>query len=151
MFDAIGEGHKIMQKSVSHDEALREAYAADPMQAVIDMHELAREANEIEEKVRFLVAKNVALKKRLAEYSGKLAVLFGVKHDLEKRVRELERQRKLMADGLELYCNYVHREEGDCPFRIECPNSRLCTGEVTDKMWIEFFERKAAKEAAPCP
>lgn len=66
---------------------------------------------------------------------------------LREQVRELERQRELMADGLELYCNYVHREDGDCPFWIECPKGGLCTGEVTDKMWIEFFEREAAKEA----
>ena len=36
------------QKSISHEEALRQAYAADPMQAVLDMHELARQANELE-------------------------------------------------------------------------------------------------------
>lgn len=54
MFDAIGEGHKIMQRSISNDEALRQAYAADPMQAVIDLHELARKANELEDKVREL-------------------------------------------------------------------------------------------------
>lgn len=61
MFDAIGEGHKIMQKSMSHDEALREVYAADPMQAVVDLHELSREVNELEDKVRELERQNKEL------------------------------------------------------------------------------------------
>lgn len=65
MFDAIGEGHKIMQRSVSHDEALRQAYAADPTQAVIDMHELAREANELEDRVLELERHNAGLEARI--------------------------------------------------------------------------------------
>lgn len=54
------------QKSIDHDEALRQAYAADPMQAVIDMHELARQANELEDRVKELEAENAALKRDLA-------------------------------------------------------------------------------------
>lgn len=55
-----------MQKSVSNDEALRQAYAADPMQAVIDMHELAREANELEERVKELERQRDWLAQRLS-------------------------------------------------------------------------------------
>lgn len=42
------------KKSIDHDEALRQAYAADPMQAVADVHELTRQANELEDRVREL-------------------------------------------------------------------------------------------------
>lgn len=68
MFDAIGEGHKIMQRSISNDEALLKAYAADPMQAVIDMHKLAREANELEDRVRELERQTVILASHLSKY-----------------------------------------------------------------------------------
>lgn len=54
------------KKSLSHEEALRQAYAADPMQAVVDVLELAREANELEDRVKALEAENAALKRELA-------------------------------------------------------------------------------------
>jgi predicted nuclease with TOPRIM domain len=83
MFNAIGEGHKIMQRSISNDEALQQAYAADPMQAVIDLHELAREANELEDRVRELEGRIAELAK---ENSGHKRVI----HILENKVLELK-------------------------------------------------------------
>lgn len=66
MFDATGEGIKIMheskKKSIDHREALLQSYAANPMQAVEDVLELAREANELEDRV-----------KELEEYRDRLA------------------------------------------------------------------------------
>lgn len=54
------------QKSISHEEALRQAYAANPMQAVEEVLELARQANELEDRVKKLELENAALKRELA-------------------------------------------------------------------------------------
>lgn len=155
MFESIGEGHKIMhegpKKEIDLDELERLAAEATPWPWMVDMlynivdehgilvhtfEEYGHTTKPSKANVRYITAACNALPALIAE-----------NRELRARGAELERQRKLMADGLELYCNYVHREDGDCPFWIECPNGRLCTGEVTDKMWIEFFEREAAKEA----
>ena len=54
------------KKSISHEEALRQAYAANPMRAVEEVLELARQANELEDRVKRLEAENAALKRELA-------------------------------------------------------------------------------------
>ena len=65
MFESIGEGHKIMQRNIGHAEALWEAYDADPMQAVGDVLELTRQANELEDRIRELEAQRNWLAERI--------------------------------------------------------------------------------------
>lgn len=88
------------KKSIGHDEALRQAYAADPMQAVIDMHELARQANELEDRVKELEAENAALKTENALWRERVQMRQTLVEQYEKDIAALKRE---LAGEMEKY------------------------------------------------
>ncbi|MBQ3170352.1 MAG: hypothetical protein IJB53_00290 [Mailhella sp.] len=112
----------------------------DPGQPGRDAELIAAVRNALPE----LIAENKALRQRVAEYSSELAVLLGVKHDFEKRVRELERQRGFFLNALKE--NYL------CPYSCcKCDvgsdvEEWDCTAADNRGCWIEAAE-EAAKEA----
>lgn len=139
MFEAIGEGLRIMhegvKKEIDLDELERLAKAATPgpwmegrhdMKSIVEgcpakyiyspLHAVAIACGEDVDwnqvicnaeyivaacnAVPELIAENRALRERVAEYSAELAVLLGVKHDLEQRVRELEEEGRTLGERL---------------------------------------------------
>ena len=125
MFDAIGEGHKIMRRSVSHEEALWEAYDADSMQAVSDVLELTRQVNELEDKVR-------ELERRCKWLEGHLNLKNANIADLKEQVKTLAKW---------------HTRSNNCPYSDDhdCPrlHNGMCfaSDDIMCECWI-----KAAKE-----
>lgn len=106
----------------------------DPGQPGRDAELIAAVRNALPE----LIAENKALRQRVAEYSSELAVLLGVKHDFEKRVRELERQREFFLSTL--------KENNLCPAKGRCwpDGSELeewdCSAANNRECWIQAAE-----------
>ena len=55
------------QKSIDHREALLQSYTEKPSRAIDDVLELARQANELEDRVKELEAENADLRNQLRD------------------------------------------------------------------------------------
>lgn len=98
-----------------------------------------------------LIVENRALRERVAEYSAELAVLLGVKHDLEQRVRELEEEGRTLGERL---CETEHdlTEALDKKEELEGRIAELTQENSNQKRVIQMLEyRVLALKGKPIP